>query len=512
MPARSRALAAAVCAAVLGALLTATAAHAASRTVQGGRLDWGIKSSFQSYVTGPIAKGSYSLTAGAATVGASQFRFHSATGSYDGDTGAFAASYSGGVHFVGHRRSNGAYELDLTISRPTVRLSGGGGTLYVDITSKAKGTGEVTTSAQVPFATLLLGGIDMKGGGTAVRLDNLPATLTSQGAKSFAGYYTAGTALDPVSLEADVRAAASPRPSSTPTAGPAKSPAKKATSGAIEDGAVDWGVRRTFREYVTGSVADGKWTLTGGARDGGALFRFPAGEGAYDKKKRALTVAFEGALRFTGRQGLDLRLSGLRVTVAVGAGTLYADLASAELTGKKVPLVTFAARGMTSKDGLLQLAEARSELTARGAKAFGGMYRAGTEMDPVTLSIALTDDARLPALPDLGDSVSASPAPRTSRTAGAKKSAAGPKSENTANGGSLGASVLPAGLAAAALLAAAAAFVAVRGRRKRSAQAHAPGSTAPGSGSTAPGTEAESGPASTPPSASTSVSPSVDKD
>jgi hypothetical protein len=161
--------------------------------VQGGRLDWGIKSSFQSYVTGPIANGSYSLTGGAATVGSSQFRFPSATGSYDGSTGAFRSSFAGGVHFVGHKKTDGSYELDLTLSRPTVRISGSTGTLYLDVTSKAKGTGTVTTSSQVPFASLSLGGINMKGGGTAVVLNNLPATLTAQGAKSFAGYYTAGT-------------------------------------------------------------------------------------------------------------------------------------------------------------------------------------------------------------------------------------------------------------------------------------------------------------------------------
>ncbi|SDO25554.1 Htaa protein [Streptomyces sp. cf386] len=168
--------------------------------MQGGRLDWGLKSSFQSYVTGPIAKGSYSLTSGAATVGTGSFRFHSATGTYDGDTGAFAASFSGGVHFVGHKTDAGTYQLDLTISHPTVRASGSTGTLHVDVTSKAKGTGTVTTSSQVPFASLSLGGIDMRGGGSAVVLNNLPATLTAEGAKSFAGYCTAGTELGPVDL------------------------------------------------------------------------------------------------------------------------------------------------------------------------------------------------------------------------------------------------------------------------------------------------------------------------
>ncbi|MFD7677145.1 HtaA domain-containing protein [Streptomyces sp. NPDC060187] len=492
MPARLRALAAVVCAAVLGALLTATAAHAASRTVQGGRLDWGIKSSFQSYVTGPIAKGAFSLTSGAATVGASQFRFHSASGSYDGGTGAFTASYAGGVHFVGHRQSGGAYELDMTISRPTVRLAGGGGTLYVDITSKAKGTGAVTTSSQVPFATLSLGGIDMKGGGTAVRLNNLPATLTSQGARSFAGYYTAGTALDPVSLEADVRAGPPPRRSTPATPEPtSKRPAEKPASGAIEDGAVDWGVRRTFREYVTGPVADGKWTLTAGAQDGGALFRFPEGQGAYDKKRHTLTAAFDGAVRFTGHQGLDLRLSALRVSVTDGRGTLYADVASAGLTGRKVPLVTFAAKSLTPKNGLLQLDEVSTELTSRGAKAFGGVYRGGTAMDPLTLSVALTDDARLPALPDLG--TSASPAPRASKTADDEQAAAAPRTENTASDTADGGSALPLGIAAVLLVAAAVlALVIVRRRRRRPAPDATPGAEGAAD-------EAESGPQAAPP-------------
>ena len=118
MPTRPHALVAVVCAAVLGTLLPAATAHAEARTVQGGRLDWGIKSSFQRYVTGPVAKGSHSLTGGAATVGGSGFRFHSATGTYDGDTGTFRAAFSGGVRFTGHRTAAGTYQLDLTSAAP----------------------------------------------------------------------------------------------------------------------------------------------------------------------------------------------------------------------------------------------------------------------------------------------------------------------------------------------------------------------------------------------------------
>ncbi|MGC9499660.1 HtaA domain-containing protein [Streptomyces sp. WG7] len=469
MPARLRALVTVVCAVVLGALLPATAAHAESRTVQGGRLDWGIKSSFQSYVTGPVAKGSYSLTGGAATVGGSAFRFHSASGAYDGETGAFRAAFSGGVHFLGHRTGTGAYQLDLTISRPTVSITGSTGTLHVDVVSRAKDTGAVTTSRQVPFASLSLGGIDMKGGGTAVALNNLPATLTAQGAASFAGYYTAGTALDPVSLSADVRAPARQQrkqPSSTPT-GSAKSPdAARTSSGAVRDGAVDWGVRRTFREYVTGDIADGRWTLSAGAQDGGALFRFPGGEGTYEDG--GLTAAFEGAVRFTGAHGLDLTLSGVRATVEDGRGTLYADVKSPDLTGTKVPLVTFTAGSLKPAGGLVRVTEAPAKLTARGAEAFGGMYRAGTAMDPVSLAVALTADAKLPALPDLGSAptAGASPQPRQSERAERPDSgtSAEPVASATDDGGF---PALPVSLAAGALLLAAAALGAVTVRRRR---------------------------------------------
>ncbi|WP_411150043.1 HtaA domain-containing protein [Streptomyces sp. A30] len=470
LPPRRYGWVAALCLAVLGALLPATAARAADRGVQGGRLDWGIKSSFQSYVTGPIAQGSYSLTGGAATVGGSSFRFHSATGTYDGGTGAFTASFSGGVHFLGHRTDAGTHQLDLTISRPTVRVSGSTGTLYVDVTGKAKDTGTVTTSAQVPFATLSLGGINMKGDGDAVVLNNLPATLTAQGAKSFAGYYTAGTALDPVSLSADVQAAAA-TPSSTPRA--SKSPAKKETPGdSVKDGAVDWGVRRTFREYVTGDIAEGRWILSAGAEDGGALFRFRGGEGTF--RSGDLQASFSGAVRFTGAHGLDLKLSGVRATVEDGAGTLYADVKSPDHTAKKVPLVTFTAKDLTAKDGLAKVTEAPAKLTAEGAEAFGGMYRAGTEMDPVSLAVALTGDAELPALPDLGS------APTASETPDETSASPDPSAEPVASGSDDDdVPALPIGLTAGALLLAAAAWVLVVRRRGARPATEAPTSEAP---------------------------------
>ncbi|MEU5773071.1 HtaA domain-containing protein [Streptomyces venezuelae] len=452
--------------ALAGALFPAAAAHADDRTVRGGRLDWGIKSSFQSYVTGPIAHGGSTLQGGAATVGGSQFRFHSAKGSYDPESGTFGAGFSGGVRFTGHKKG-GSYELDLTISRPTVKVSGGSGTLYADMVSKEKGTGKVTSTPQVPLASLNVSGIDMKGGTGPIALNNLPATLTSQGAKAFAGYYPAGTALDPVSLSTDLVAKSAPEsePEKAPSDGRAKGK-EKAKAGRIENAAVDWGVRRTFREYVTGPIAEGEWKLSAGAQDGGALFRFPKGEGTYDEKKHTLAADFAGSVRFTGAHGLDLTLAGIAVEVKDGKGTLSADVDSKGDRGatlKDAPLITFPAgeKELKPKDGLVSLAEVPSKLTAEGAEAFGGMYKAGSAMDPLSLAVALDTDAKLPALPDLGSSARPDSAPEK------PEKHAQPKTENAAKSADSSSNAVPIGVGAgvAVLLAAAVAFGVVRKRR-----------------------------------------------
>ncbi|MFE5769154.1 HtaA domain-containing protein [Streptomyces sp. NPDC056485] len=505
-PARASAVALlAILAALLGALLPVTAAHAAGRTVQGGRLDWGIKSSFQGYVTGPVAKGAFKLKNGAATVGGSLFRFHSATGSYDPESGAFEAAFSGGVGFQGHQKPDGTYELDLTLSRPTVKIGGGSGTLYADVSSKAKDTGAVTTRTQVPFAALGLGGVDMKGGGSPIALNNIPATLTEQGAKAFAGYYSAGTQLDPVSLSADVKAApaAEPAPSAPSASAPAQpSREAQAPQGAFTDAAVDWGVRRTFREYVTGAIGQGKWTLAEGAQDGGALFRFPQGKGAYDGGKGTLDAAFAGTVHFTGAQ-LDLKLGKLGVKVENGRGVLSADVTTGTETKNAVALVEFDAKGLKTEGALATLTEAPATLTEGGAQAFNSMYKAGTEMDPVSLSVALDATAKLPALPDLGSTAPpaapASPAPAAVAKA--------EKSSNTGLYAALGVALL--------VLAAGAVFLFLRrdrGQEATPADAAAPAASAAPSTPAAPDAPASPDTPAAPAAPTTSAAPAGSAD
>ncbi|MFF1791620.1 HtaA domain-containing protein [Kitasatospora sp. NPDC058243] len=429
-------------AALLAVGLSPGPAHAAEDKVAGGRLDWGIKQSFLTYITGPIAKGSWTLNGGAATVGGSTFRFHSATGGYDPATGALTAAFSGGVRFTGHQE-NGANALDLSLARLTVRaVQGGAAGLYADVSSKSKDTGQVSSASQAKLAELSLAGVDLRGAAGTLTLSNVPGTLTDAGAKAFGNFYPAGTALDPLTLSVNLPAAqpTSPAPSptaaATPSAAAVPTPSATAETPSAEtpttppgaqapartefaNGALDWGVRRTFRDYVTGAIAQGRWELGAGAADGGAYFRWTPAKGGYDPANGDLTAAFTGTVRFTGLRsgdtyGLDLTLANPGVTVAGGQGRLVADVsgrtpdgATQQLTG--VELGAFDPAGLKPEGGLLKAVEVPLKLTEGGAKAFGGLYPAGTEMDPLSFAVALDPAAALPPLPDLGSAPATAP-------------------------------------------------------------------------------------------------------
>ncbi|WP_327073661.1 HtaA domain-containing protein [Kitasatospora purpeofusca] len=509
LPHRLRRMAAALVTA-LAALLTVVVlpgqAVAAEGKVSGGRLDWGIKQSFLTYVTGPIAKGTWALTGGAATVSGSGFRFHSAAGSYDPASGALTAAFSGGVRFTGHQE-NGANALDLSIGRLTFRAAAGGAAgLYADVSSKSRETGQVSNASQAKLAELSLAGVDLRGAAGTLTLGNVPATLTDAGAKAFGGFYTAGTALDPVSLSVNLPAAqATPTPTApasptaaAPTTASPSAPAPSApaptvpvpsttaptvpaaTATEFANGALDWGVRRTFRDYVTGTIAQGRWELSGGAADGGAFYRWTPAKGSYDQATGALTAAFTGSVRFTGLKtgdsyGLDLTLANTAVTVADGKGVLRADVsgrtpdgAAQQLTG--VELGTFDPAGLAAEGGLLKAVELPLTLTEAGGKAFGGLYPAGTAMDPLCFAVALDPAAALPPLPDLGSAPVVAPTP-SATTAAPTTPAAAPVAADAGDSGGVPTAALVGGGLLAAALAVTAGLLVLRRRRATPADA-----------------------------------------
>lgn|GEM_PF-447241 len=175
---------------VVAGTSAAAGATCTANTVSGASLTWGFKESFRNYTTGSIAKGAIALHGVSATGGG--WTWSGGTGALNTAATTGRVGWTGGVEFTGH---NGL--MDVTLSNPTVRLSGPGtATLLADVTSTALDGGADVRLAQAAIATLDLDAGTRNG----TSWQGVPATLTATGASAFSGFYSAGAALDPVSF------------------------------------------------------------------------------------------------------------------------------------------------------------------------------------------------------------------------------------------------------------------------------------------------------------------------
>ena len=152
-----------------------------------GSLAWAIKSAFNDYIVNGAAHGSISVSGGASGSGSFTFpQASSASWSASSQTGT--VSFAGSVHYYGHSGL-----LDVTFSNPAIVVhSSSSATLHMNGTA---------------FATLNLGAASKSVGvGGDVTWSGVPATLTAGGAASFAGFYNAGDALDPLTFTAGAAA------------------------------------------------------------------------------------------------------------------------------------------------------------------------------------------------------------------------------------------------------------------------------------------------------------------
>lgn len=196
-----RSLPIAVVVAAIALLATAASAAAATIPIKGGEVDWGIKASFRSYIKSPIAAGKIELSDGAVEAADGTYKFPVESGTYDLTTHSTEVQTKGTVHFTGHYTGEDP-ALDMTVADPRVLLEGETGTVFADVKSKSLETGEMVDYPGVEFATLDTSEVAPSFEGEAVSLAGIPAELTADGAEAFAGFYTAGAALDPVGVVA----------------------------------------------------------------------------------------------------------------------------------------------------------------------------------------------------------------------------------------------------------------------------------------------------------------------
>lgn len=160
----------------------------ADGTVSAATFDWGVRSSFRNYIGGGIAKGSWELNG--VTYANQAFGWSNGTGTYANGKGSVA--FEGSVRFTGHGGT-----LNTLMANPRLEINGSTGTLYLTVSSNDV-QGQTTHHGEVAFANVDLAGLTVNG--STISVSGASATLTAEGAAAFAGFYSAGMALDPISF------------------------------------------------------------------------------------------------------------------------------------------------------------------------------------------------------------------------------------------------------------------------------------------------------------------------
>ncbi|MFF1955331.1 HtaA domain-containing protein, partial [Kitasatospora herbaricolor] len=138
-----------------------------------------------------------------------------------------------------------------------------------------------------------------------------------------------------------------------------------------------------------------------------------------------------------------------------------------------VELATFEVPALKPESGLLKAVELPLKLGESGARAFGGLYPAGTVMDPLSFAVALDPVAVLPPLPDIGSAPAAAPAPAAASPA----PTTAPVAAEAAGGAGRTAAAIVGGLLVLAL--GAAGGVLARRRRRAAGGGAAPAAAGP---------------------------------
>lgn len=149
-----------------------------------------------------------------------------------------------------------------------------------------------------------------------------------------------------------------------------------------------WGVRESFLNYISGSIANGGWEMNGVGHDGGQ-FIFSGDSGAVNPAETTGTILFPGSLRFTGHGGtLDTRFSNLEIQFSGNTGSLVVNASSNSADGEpkdygRVALGTLNFSALDLTDSAVS-GTADVILTDAGAAAFGDFYPAGDALDPIS--------------------------------------------------------------------------------------------------------------------------------
>lgn len=185
--------------------------------------------------------------------------------------------------------------------------------------------------------------------------------------------------------------------------------AEDAAACEITGGTLTWGVKESFRSYISGTIANGEWETSDGAKYETPDFIWSDPTGSIDPATGEGSVSFTGTLHFTGHDGvLDLTLANPTIEVeGDGSAALLLDAKSTDMEGEvsldaeQVWVGDIASGADTAvTDGKLTLADLPVVLTNEGVEGFAGFYEAGVELDPITLDLEVADCDAEPQIAD----------------------------------------------------------------------------------------------------------------
>lgn len=165
--------------------------------IQSGKLEWGVKYSFNGYAGGGVtSEGATSHQIQAGTV----FGFPLVSGSFDPELNETVLQFSGKVRWISHCEFDPC-ALDLSIANPRVELLSSGTNVYADVISRHEQTGQLVEYPNANIARLDVSGIDPVEENGETKWDGIPSALTAMGVAPFAGFYQSGQELAPVYID-----------------------------------------------------------------------------------------------------------------------------------------------------------------------------------------------------------------------------------------------------------------------------------------------------------------------
>lgn len=169
------------------------------------------------------------------------------------------------------------------------------------------------------------------------------------------------------------------------------------TSRGVTSAEAQWGIRQSFRTYIRGNIAKGKWELQGVGDSGGA-FTFNGNSGAVDTATRSGSILYPGSIRFTGHGGiLDTRFSNMEIQFSGNTGKLILNATSNTMEGEprdygRIAIADLTFTSLDVSDSAVT-GTAEAALTSIGSEAFGQFYPPGDPLDTIHFTAQLGGSA-----------------------------------------------------------------------------------------------------------------------